>query len=486
VRQHTPRPIRTKKEENPTINKLFFLYSCEFLGDKKMHKKNHSLTLTLVAVLLVTLVLSSVPVLAQEEAEITISFPGDRRQPVVEELIADFVAAKAEAGVDVKVNINAPTTEYENQLLIDFTAGAGPDVYMVSAERIPELVESDYIMPLDDLLAAWADWDQFFPGMKDVVTYKDHKYAVMTDFDGRLLYYRKDVFEQAGIELPFNPTSWADIFAAADQIKANVPDVWPFEVEAGTAWGEGTTIDGWFMVFGGVGGTLYDPEDGKWVVESPEMLASLQFYEDVFVNYEYAPVEPFLEAEPWVPILQEMFPNGQLAMIVGLSAMWELYAPDSEWAPIENRDEVVGWAPMPAKEPGAARGNDFISMGGGWGWAISPESDATDLAWELVQFLTSADSVARYNASTGGLVTRADAVTGEYAENEFLVGVSEQVVPFSRVRPADPDYGRVSAEIQIATERILLGEATAQEAMTMFAEAVEQIVGADNVKRIEG
>jgi ABC-type glycerol-3-phosphate transport system substrate-binding protein len=128
-----------------------------------MYKKNHSLTLTLIAVLLATLVLSSVTVLAQDDAEITISFPADRRQPIVEELIADFTAMKAEAGVDVTVNVNAPPSDaYENQLLIDFSAGAGPDVYMVSAERIPELVESEYIMPLDDLLAAWADWDQFY------------------------------------------------------------------------------------------------------------------------------------------------------------------------------------------------------------------------------------------------------------------------------------------------------------------------------------
>jgi multiple sugar transport system substrate-binding protein len=424
--------------------------------------------------------LSVLGVAAQETQTLTISFPGDPRSETINALIDDFVAMKAEQGVTVEVEINEPTEGYEDQLLLDFSAGVGPDVFSVSAEQIPELVEAGLIMPLDDFLAGWDEWASFPPGMQLMPSLDGSTYAVMYVTDTRVLFYRSDVFEQAGLPVPWQPTSWEDVFAAAEQIQENVPDVIPMMVESGTIWGEGTTIDGFFMLFKGAGGELIDPEDGKWIVESPAMLDAFRFYERMF-GEGYAAPEPFMEPEPWVFYLQEGLSDGNVAMAVAVSVVWDLLAPDSDWGPIENRDEVLSWTPMPSREPGAGvNGWDFVGMGGGWGWAISSETDSPDLAWEFVQFMGSAENVARYIDGVGGVPSRSDAET-----SEFNMAIAEQVLPYQSFRPGHPDYPRVSEQIQIATERILLGEATAEEAMAQFAQAVEEIVGSENVKRIE-
>jgi multiple sugar transport system substrate-binding protein len=314
--------------------------------------------------------------------------------------------------------------------------------------------------------------------MQQMPALNDSVYAIMYNTDARVLFYRTDVFEAAGLEVPFEPTSWEDIFAAAQQIKDNVPDVIPMEVETGTIWGEGTTIDGFFMLFRGAGGTLLDTTDGKWIVESPAMLEAFRFYERMF-GEGYSAAEPFMEPEPWVFYLQEGLSNGDVGMAVVVNVVWGLYAPDGSWG-IENRDEVLAWTPMPAREPGTAiNGWDFISMGGGWGWSIAQDSDNADLAWEFIQFMTSAESIAAYAEGVGGVPTRLDAESSEHN-----AAIAELVLPYQSFRPGHPDYNRVSEQIQIATERIMLGEATAEEAMTLFAEAVEDIVGSDNVKRL--
>jgi multiple sugar transport system substrate-binding protein len=417
--------------------------------------------------------------MAQDAQELTVSFPGDPRSEVVNALIEDFVAMKADEGVTINVTINEPTEGYEDQLLLDFSAGVSPDVFAVSPEALPELVESELVLPLNDLVAAWDEWENFPDGIREMGTLNDNLYGVVHTTDTRVLWYRTDVFEAAGLDVPWNPTSWEDIFAAANQIKENLPDVIPMEVEAGTIWGEGTTMDGFFMLYKGAGGELLDTEDGKWIVESPALLQAFQFYDDMFGN-ELSEPEPFMEPEPWVPYLQEALPNGNLGIAVSVSALWGLYAPESEWAPIANRDDVLAWTPMPAREPGGAiNGWDYIGMGGGWAWAIASDTDNADLAWEFVQFMSSADAVSRYNEALGGIPTRTDAET-----SDFNAMLAEQVLPYQSFRPGHPDYARVSEQIQIATERILLGEASAEEAMTMFAEAVEGIVGADNVKRL--
>ncbi|NDJ61653.1 MAG: extracellular solute-binding protein [Chloroflexi bacterium] len=427
---------------------------------------------------MITLALGLGVVAAQDTQTLTVSFPGDPRSETVNALIDAFVEMKAEAGVTVEVVINEPTEGYTDQLLLDFSAGVGPDVFSVSADFLPDLVGSEVIRPLDELLGAWAGWANFPQGMQEMSAYNDATYAVMYNTDTRVLFYRADVLEQAGVELPFEPTSWEEIFAAAEMIRQNVPDVIPMEVQAGTIWGEGTTIDGFFMLFRGAGGTLFDTSDNTWIVESPAMLDAFSFYERMFGD-DLSAAEPFMEPEPWVFFLQEGLANGDVGMAVVVNVVWGLYAPDGAWG-IENRDEVLSWAPMPAREPGAGINNwDFVGMGGGWGWAMSSTTDNEDLAWEFIQFMSSPDSIATYAEGVGGIPTRVDAPTDAF--NETLAA---EVLPFQSFRPAHPDYPRVSEQIQIATERIMLGEATAAEAMTLFAEAVEAIVGAENVKRL--
>ncbi len=434
------------------------------------------MALTLVLVLLGSVLITAS---AQDEVELTVSFPGDPRSETVNALIDDFVAMKAEEGVTVNVTINEPTEGYEDQLLLDFSAGVGPDVFSISSERIPELVTAELIYPLDDFLAEWDEWDNFPVGMQLMPSMNGVTYAIMYGTDTRVLFYRTDIFEAAGLDVPFAPTSWDEIFAAAAEIKANVPDVIPMEVEAGTIWGEGTTMDGFFMLFRGAGGTLFDTEDSKWIVESPAILQAFQFYETMF-GEEYSAAEPFMEPNPWEFWLIEGLGGGNVGMAVVVNVVWGLYAPEGPWA-IENRDEVLAWTPMPAREPGAGmNGGDFVGMGGGWGWSISNDTDNAELAWEFVQFMSSADSISRYAQGVGGIPSRLDSPSDEHGD-----AITELVMPYQSFRPLHPDYSRVSEQIQISTERIMLGEATAEEAMTLFAEAVEDIVGSDNVKRIE-
>jgi len=444
-----------------------------------MLTKKNIFKLTLLAVVSMLLLTLVVGVSAQDALKLTISFPGDPRSDTVNALIHSFVTDQASKGVTINTTVNEPTSGYDDQLLLDFSAGVGPDVFSISPEAIPEYVAADLILPLDDRLAAWDGWSNFPSGMQLMPSLNGSTYAVMYNTDTRVLFYRKDVFEAAGITLPWHPTSWDDIFAAAQMIKDNVPDVVPMEVESGTIWGEGTTIDGFLMLLSGAGGVLYDASDGKWIVESPAMLESLQFYSKMFGDGLSA-AEPFMQPDPWVYFLQDGIAKGKVGMGVVVSVAWDLFAPDSTWAPISNRDEVLGWTPMPARQPGAGiNGWDYVGMGGGWAWAISKTSANADLAWEFVQYMTSADSVSAYAKGVGGIPSRADAPT-----TDFNAAVATDVLPYQSFRPGSADYTRVSEQIQIATEKILLGEATAEEAMAQYATAVEGIVGADNVKRL--
>ena len=428
--------------------------------------------------ILVLLVLMSVSMTqAQADLTLTVSFPGDLRSETINTLIDDFVATKADQGVSVSVEVNEPTDGYEDQLLLDFAAGISPDVFAISPDSIAEFATAGLMFPLDQYVAEWDEWANFPQGIQQMTMLDGTVYGVMHTTDTRVLWYRLDVFENAGIETPWNPTSWEDIFLAAETIRTASPNVIPMEVQAGTLWGEGTTIDGFFMLFRGTGGILFDVSDQKWVVESEALLQTFQFYIDMFEN-ELSAVEPFLEPEPWVPFLQEHLPEGELGIALGVSALHELYAPDSNWAPIEDRDDVLAWTPMPAREPGAGiNGWDYVGMGGGWSWAVASDTPQPDLAWDFIRFMSSNEAIATYSDTVGGIPTRNDVST-----SEFNTGLIESVLPYQSFRPSNENYPRVSEQIQIATERILLGETDAQVVMDLFADGVVEIVGEENTK----
>ena len=414
---------------------------------------------------------------AQSELILTVSFPGDLRSETVNVLINDFVAFKADQGISVNVVVNEPTDGYEDQLLLDFASGISPDVFAISPNSIAEFASAGLMLPLDGYVDEWDEWANFPQSIQQMTVFDELTYGVMHTTDTRVLWYRVDVFENAGIETPWQPSSWEEIFIAAEMIRDSSQGIVPMEVQAGTLWGEGTTIDGFFMIFAGAGGILFDPTDGKWIVESEALLQTFQFYIDMFEN-NLSVVEPFLEPEPWVPFLQERLPEGELGIALGISGLYELYAPDSNWAPIENRDEVLAWASMPAREPGAGiNGWSYIGFGGGWAWAIASDTDNSDLAWDFVRFMSGVDAVALYSDRVGGIPTRSDVVT-----NDFNAGLIASVLPYQSFRPSNENYPRISEQIQIATERILLGETDARVVMNSYAESVISIVGVENTK----
>ena len=72
----------------------------------------------------------------------------------------------------------------------------------------------------DDLLDSWKKngiYDDFLPGLVDTLKTKNGYAAIPYNLDMRLLWYRKDIMEQAGAEIP---TDWDSFEAACKKLKA--------------------------------------------------------------------------------------------------------------------------------------------------------------------------------------------------------------------------------------------------------------------------
>ncbi len=170
-------------------------------------------------------------------------------------------------------------------------------------------------------------------------------------------------------------------------------------------------------------------------------------------------------------------------MLVEGDYLWRgVLAPETGNFAMPNRDDVVSFAKFPAIEPGKGyRGQDFVTISGGTGYILNPNTAHPQEAWDLLSFMFSKDSMDQLQSITPRIRARTDvAVTGD----PVMSRIASEVLPLTTVRPPLADYNQVSQQAQLMTERVVSGEMTPEEAMQAYDDAVTGIVGADNVERI--
>ncbi|SMG59933.1 ABC transporter substrate-binding protein [Paraburkholderia susongensis] len=93
---------------------------------------------------------------------------------------------------------------------------------------------------LEDLSSDWAKngWSQQYASVKEASTYKGKQYAAPLGYDAYGFFYRKDLFEKAGIKS--EPKTWDEFIAATNKLKAI--GVAPIAVAARDSW----TLAAWF------------------------------------------------------------------------------------------------------------------------------------------------------------------------------------------------------------------------------------------------
>jgi multiple sugar transport system substrate-binding protein len=397
-------------------------------------------------------------------------------------VIPAFEEAHPGATVEL-VEFGGTDEALKEQYALDLSVGQGADILGFDGFWIPEFVEAGSLKPLDEIAGEavndWEGWSHIPEGLQELMAFEGDRYGVALGTDYRMIFYRKDILEQAGVENADNwqPQTWDDILEAARAVKEAMPDSAPLQVNAGTAMGEATTMQGYYMLLLGTGHFLLD-DDGRWIVRSPGILDTLNFYRTVYVDEELGDAR--------IQLLQDgrnrsfaNFRDGNTAMLVEGDWFYRsVTAPDSEFA-VENRDEVMGWAKMPAQEPGEGlRGQDFVTISGGTGFVLNPNTENPELAWELLAFMNSQEALMASQELQPRVRVRDDVPV---PDNQFLTETAEALGSLTTARPNMAIYPEVSYQAQLMTERVVSGEMTPEEAMEAYAEAVTELAGEENV-----
>jgi arabinosaccharide transport system substrate-binding protein len=223
------------------------------------------------------------------------------------------------------------------------------------------------------------DW---VAGRVEQYTYQGRVYAVDTGVCPVVLYYRQDLFEQAGITTPIK--TWDDLIAAGQQLKAKTGK-YLFALET-------TDYDAWTPLMLQFGGRFFD-ESGKVVLDSPQNLKAFTLYVDMVRKYGIAAPAP--GGDQYNPSYWAAYTKGDFAAQYGadwMASVMRTSAPDlaGKWRaqPLPTSPD----APVPT------------SMVGGTAYAITTQSTNVDLAWSLISSMINREALLEtWNAGLGSL-----------------------------------------------------------------------------------
>jgi multiple sugar transport system substrate-binding protein len=374
-----------------------------------------------------------------------------REGEVVTALLPEFERTHPDVRVVVQ---QLPWTAAHEKLLTAFAGDSTPDIAQLGNTWLPEFVALGALAPLDASIAqSSVDPNDYFAGIWDTNVVDARVYGVPWYVDTRLLFYRRDILEAAGIHKA--PASWPEWTQALAAVKAHAaPDHYAIllplnEVEPLLA----------------LALQQDDPllrDDGRYGnFESAGFRRALAFYVEMF-RRGFAP--PFTASQ--MSNVWNEFGRGTFAFYI--SGPWNIGEFERRLPP--SLQGAWATAPLPGPSgPGA-------SIAGGSSLVVFRASRAKDAAWQLLEYLSRPDVELRFRDMTGDLPPRRSA----WRDPALAADVHARAFrdQLERVKPAPkvPEWERIADEMAIAAERAARGQWTVDEAVRELDARADRIL----------
>jgi multiple sugar transport system substrate-binding protein len=196
------------------------------------------------------------------------------------------------------------------------------DIYTVVNTRIqgnnaPDILNidvfADYqadglLLPAQDYVSE-ETYAKMYPSFLEQSVVDDVVWAVPDLASARALYYNVDILEAAGVEVP---TTWDELTAACEAIKAYDDSIYPWGIDMTTDEGQAA-----FAYYTWNNGGGFVDENGDWALNSDENVEAIEYAINL-VNSGYTNSDP---ANDTRYDLQDMFGAGQVAMLIAPNSL---------------------------------------------------------------------------------------------------------------------------------------------------------------------
>ncbi|MGY1813922.1 extracellular solute-binding protein [Blastococcus sp. SYSU D00820] len=332
-----------------------------------------------------------------------------------------------------------------------------PDLVEIGNTQSPTFTYAGAFSDISDLYEELGG-DSLLPGFVEAGTVEDTLYAVPYYSGARAVFYRKDLFQAAGVQVPTTLDEFGDAAVALQQANpAGTPNFSGFWFP-GQDWYNGIA---WLFTRGG-DIAVQDGDQWTGALSSPESQAALTEVQQLFATATSAPRDADSN-EPWVP-----FNNGEAAMFSAPTwARWSIDlpqcnkgvdpdddSPEAEALLAEQQacnEELTGIFPL----PGETAGEPATVFAGGSNIAIPAMSQNQELARDLLRIIFSEEyqTMLAENGLIPGNSEYADSLGNDvYAQAALAAAVDARLTPAAE-RWADVEGARIMEDFfqQIAS-----------------------------------
>lgn len=267
--------------------------------------------------------------------------------------------------------------DYGNRVLLSYAGGIAPDVIRQNTSGGIPWIRRGMDLPLNKYIDGpdGIDRGDFIPITWEPLKHSGETYGVPQDINILGLFFNKDLFDKAGLAYPNDNWTWKDLKNAADKLTQDTDhDGHPDIVGLDMGWGGGTFQPFLFQA----GGAMWNAEDNKTVIDSPEAAEALKFYKSLMRTYSLT--KSSSQRGGLGP--DKFFEAGKVAMFI-----------DGSWRTPSLKKNApnlrFGVAPL-------ARGKVATSVSGSCFWGIASQTRHPNEAWKLVKFLSSTEALTEY------------------------------------------------------------------------------------------
>jgi len=405
----------------------------------------------------VLLLLAGISCGPQQERVTVLKFWGFGNEgEMVQPLIREFERMHPDIRVEVQ---QIPWTAAHEKLLTAYAGGSTPDVCQLGNTWIPEFTVLNALEPLDRFAGASAtlQLDDIFPGVLRTNIIDSALYGVPWYVDTRVVYYRKDILQQAGYE-EF-PATWSGVLKASEAIQrsaaAKKKVAYPFFLPTNEwvpAIALGMQSGGNFLKNSGANGNFSGPEFTRAFTLLSEFYAK-----------RYSPSGMQL-----ITNLYNSFSDGVIVMYI--TGPWNIGEFTRRIPP--HQQKLWMTAPLPSMDsltPG-------ISLPLGTSLVMFRESRHKEAAWKLIEYLSSVETSVRFYGMTGNLPPRRSAWRDSaLASNVYAAAFYRQL---QRVDPLPqiPEWEQIVIRLQTYVEYVATGTLAVPEALRRFDGEVDVIL----------
>ena len=356
---------------------------------------------------------------------------------------------------NIKVKVEtAPFDEYFTKLQTLIAGGTAPDVFELNYENFVTYADKGVLLDLSPMMKAdtTLNPEVYSERANSAFSYNGMQLGLPATFSTVMLYYNKDLFDQAGVEYPTADWTWSDAVEAGK--KLNDP--------ANGVWGLYSGVQFWEFYKKAAQNNcrFFNDDKTEVLINSPECVEALQTMVDMVKTDKVVPSAADMGGQSD----GDMFMAGKLAMDVTGIWMFSAY-----------KDAPFQWDVT--VEPGMANKATHFFANGVSAFAATKHAQE---AYEWIKFFTSDPEMANIRIASGWeLPALKDPTLFEDYLSQTPPDNRQAVIDsleFAVVPPVIVRQSEMQDGINKLLEQVMLDQLTPQEALDQAKTLLEELI----------